>query len=136
LHGKVEIGATAVDYRPLPVPGEWFGFPVTPTLVSWSLHAMDGRNVVPPTTVADFRHTEPPNTDFLRVYAAATYQNFPVFGRHYFVGHGGRYVFNLMPNPLDTTRLRDGRYILTVNVADVCGNRGALAEQIRVANGT
>jgi hypothetical protein len=136
LHGKVEIGATAVDYPPLPAPGEWFGFPVTPALVSWSLHTAGGGSVVPPTTVADFRRTEPPNSDFWRVYAAGTYQNFPVFGRRYFFGHGGRYVFNLTPNPLDTTRLHDGEYILTVNVADVCGNRGALTEPIRVTNRT
>jgi hypothetical protein len=28
----------------------------------------------------------------------------------------------------------DGRYLLTVNVADTCGNRGSLTERVAIAN--
>lgn len=91
--------------------------------------------MVPSTTVVDFRRTLPPNRDFWRVYAPGTYQNFPDFGRHKFFGLPGRYLFNLTPRALDTRRLRDGSYDLTVDVADVCGNRGSLTERLRVENG-
>ena len=134
LFGRIEIAATAADYPPVPVPGEWFGFPVTPAVVEWMMRTANGRVVIPWTTVADFRHTEPPNRDFWRVYAAGTYQNFPVFGHHYFVGRDGRYVFNLTPSALDTRRLHDGEYVLTVQAADVCGNRGALSQRITIDN--
>ena len=134
LHGVVYITADAEDEPPLPVPVPWFGFPVTPALVSWRLTTLTGAVVVPPTTVADFRHTVPPNRYFWRVYAAGTYQNFPVFGHIYFFGKPGRYLFSLTPNGLDTTRLRDGSYILGVQAADVCGNRGLFAERIIIHN--
>jgi hypothetical protein len=134
LYGRIEIAATAADYPPVPVPGEWFGFPVTPAVVDWMMRTANGRVVVPWTTVADFRHTEPPNRDFWRVYAAGTYQNFPIFGHHYFVGRDGRYVFNLTPSALDTRRLHDGEYVVRVQAADVCGNRGGLSERISIDN--
>ena len=85
-------------------------------------------------TIADFRHTEPPNQDFWRVYAAGTYQNFPAFGHHYFFGRPGEYLFNLTRSPLDTARIPNGVYLLTVKVADVCGNRGSLSERVRINN--
>jgi hypothetical protein len=134
LHGRIEIAATAADYPPVPVPGQWFGVPVTPAFVEWTMRAANGRIVLPWTTVADFRHTEPPNRDFWRVYAAGTYQNFPIFGRHDFVGRDGRYVFNLTPTALNTRRLHDGEYVIKVRAADVCGNRGGLSERITIHN--
>jgi hypothetical protein len=134
LHGTVYLAADAEDEPPLPVPVPWLGFPVTPALVSWRLTTSTGATVVPPTIVADFRHTLPPNRDFWRVYAAGTYQNFPVFGHIYFFGKRGRYLFNLTPNGLDTSRLHNGTYVLGVQVADVCGNRGLFAERIAVHN--
>jgi hypothetical protein len=135
LHGRVSIAADAKDIPPLPVPGEWFGFPVTPAFVAWRLRDSRGNVVVPLTTVADFRRTEPPNRDFWRVYAPGTYQNFPVFGDHFF-RRAGEYLFNLTPSALDTTHFHDGRYVLTVDVADVCGNRGSLSERIKIGNPT
>ena len=134
LRGRVEIEANAYDTPPIPVPGEWFGFPVTPALVTWRLKKTDGQAAVQRTTVADFRRTESPNRDFWRVYAAGTYQNFPVFAHHYFFRHSGRYLFNLTPTPLDTARFPNGRYVLTVEAGDVCGNRGSLIEWVRVRN--
>jgi hypothetical protein len=134
LHGQVLIAADATDEPPLPVPTPWLDYPVTPALVSWRLTTPGGATVVPLTTVADFRHTLPPNRQFWEVYAAGTFQNFPVFEHVYFFGQRGRYLFNLTPDSLDTRRLPNGDYILTVRVADVCGNRGLLAERITIRN--
>jgi hypothetical protein len=134
LRGRILVAADAWDVPPVPVPEPWFDFPVTPAWVGWRLRTGDGRVVLPERTVVDFREQEPPNRDFWRVYAAGTYQNFPVFGDRFFYRHRGRYLFNLTPTPLDTTALRDGDYLLTVNVADVCGNRGSLTEKIHVQN--
>lgn len=134
LHGLVFLAADAVDEPPLPVPFPWFGYPVTPALTSWRLTTAAGTVVVPPTVVADFRHTLPPDRDFWQVYAAGTYQNFPVFGHVYFFGKPGHYLFNLTPNGLDTTHLADGNYVIGIQVADVCGNRGLLAAHITIHN--
>ena len=134
LHGRVEIAADAAQAPPLPVPGNWFGLPVTPALVAWNLKDAGGRVVIPERVVADFRRTEPDNRDFWHVYATGSYQNFPVFAHHFYWRLPGRYLFQLTPHLLDTNELRDGRYLLTVNVADVCGNRSSLTEQITVTN--
>lgn len=134
LAGRVVIEAEARDLPPLSVPGEWLDFPVTPAFVAWRMTTASGRVVVPETTVVDFRTTEPPNRDFWRVYAAGTYQNFPVFGHRYFWHVVGRYVFRLTDRPLDTRTLRNGEYEIRVDVADVCGNRGSLGERVRIAN--
>lgn len=134
LRGDVLIAANAIDTPPLPVPGVWLGHPVTPALVIWRMTAANGRVVVPWTKVADFRHTEPPNRDFWRVYAAGSYQNFPVFGHHYYFGQPGRYLFRLTRTPLATTRLPNGEYRITVTAADICGNHGTLNQQIRIRN--
>jgi len=134
LHGRVFIAAAAEDTPPLPVPLPWFGFPVTPALVTWRLTGRDGRVVVPDTVAADFRHTVPANRFFWTVYAAGTYQNFPVYGDIYHFGEPGRYLFRLTPRGLDTTRLPNGDYQLTVHTADVCANRGLLTERITVHN--
>jgi hypothetical protein len=134
LHGLVFLAADAEDEAPLPVPFPWFNYPVTPALTSWRLTTAAGAVVVPSTVVADFRRTLPPNRNFWQVYAAGTYQNFPVFGHVYFFGKPGRYLFNLTPNGLNTRRLADGNYNLGVQVADVCGNRGLLAAHITIHN--
>ena len=67
-------------------------------------------------------------------YAPGTYQNFPVFAHHYYWRVPGQYLFRLTPHPLDTRLIPDGRYLLTVNVADICGNRGSLSERVMIAN--
>jgi hypothetical protein len=136
LRGRVDIAAEAADTPPLPVPGFWLGFPVTPAVVAWRLVRERGGVVLPQRVVADFRHTVPYNRDFWQVYASGTYQNFPVFGHRFYWRIPGRYIFRLTRHPFNTRRVRDGRYLLTVDVADVCGNRGSLTEQIVVANHT
>lgn len=134
LHGEVLVSARAQDEPPLPVPGVWYGFPVTPALVKWRIVAADGSVVRPWQVAADFRHTEPPNRDFWKVYGAGTYQNFPVFGDHYFYRRPGRYIFNLTKERLDTKLLRNGDYVVAVKAADVCGNVGTLREWVTVHN--
>jgi hypothetical protein len=134
LHGRIEIAADAEDLAPLAVPGAWFGFPVTPALVAWRLTSGSGRTIVPETTIADFRHTEPPSRDFWQVYTAGTYQNFPVFDHHFFWRQPGQYLFRLTRTALDTTGLQDGRYLVTVDVSDVCQNHSSLRESVVVDN--
>ena len=135
LHGLVRFTADATDAPPLAVPGQWFGFPVTPALVRWRLSRPTGKAVVRWRTSVDFRRTEPPNRQFWRVYAAGTYQNFPVFGHHYFQGQAGRYLFELARRPLDTRRLANGAYVLSVRASDICGNSSSLSVPVRVENG-
>jgi pimeloyl-ACP methyl ester carboxylesterase len=135
LHGTVLITASSDDLPPIPVPGHWLDFPVTPALIAWRMTSKTG-TVVPETTVADFRHTEPQNSAFWHVYAAGTYQNFPIFAHRYYFHHAGRYLFNLTPTPLNTRHLPDGRYGITVAVADTCGNHSSLTESVRITNRT
>jgi hypothetical protein len=134
LRGRIRLAASASDRPPIPVPGHWFDLPVTPALVTWKLAHAGGHVVVHWRVAADFRHTEPPNRHFWDVYAPGTYQNFPVFGHRYFWGQPGRYLFELTPRGLDTRALANGRYVLTVRAADICGNRGTLRLPLRVAN--
>jgi hypothetical protein len=134
MRGTVQIAAMARDMPPLPVPGAWLGFPLTPALVAWRMTATGGVSVVPETVIVDTRRTEPFDRNFWRVYAVGTYQNFPVFANHYYFRQPGRYLFNLTPQALDTLSLPNGRYTITVNVADVCGNRGSLSEQVQIDN--
>jgi hypothetical protein len=134
LRGRVLIAASAADTPPIPVPGNWLGFPVTPALVSWRLTSLSGRVVRPERVVADFRRTEPPNRDFWTTYADGTYQNFPTFASHYYLGQAGQYRFDLTPTALNTRALANGQYTLTVDAADVCGNRGSLSETLTIAN--
>jgi hypothetical protein len=134
VSGTVNLVADAADTPPLPVPGAWDGFPITPATVQWTLTGESDRAVVPVRTVADFRRFEPEPRDFWNVYAAGTYQNFPVFDHHYFWRRPGVYLFKLTREPLDTRRLRNGLYRLRVFVSDLCGNRGTLTERIRIAN--
>lgn len=134
LHGRVLIAAKAEDSPPVPVPGEWFGHPVAPALVSWRITAK-GVTLKPETVVVDFRKTEPPNRDFWHVYASGTYQNFPVFAHTYFFRYAGQYMFNLTgAAALDTRRYPNGRLGVTVDVADVCGNRSSFSETVSIAN--
>lgn len=136
LTGDISVAASAEDLPPIPVPGEWFGFPVTPALVAWRMTTAGGTTVVPETIVADFRHTEPRNAEFWRIYAPGTYQNFPRFGHHSYFHLPGRYMFDLTPSLLETGRFPNGNYVLTVVVSDVCGNRGSLSVPIRIDNPT
>lgn len=135
LHGTILIVTSADDQPPIPVPGHWLDFPVTPALIAWRLTTSTGI-VIPERVVADFRHTEPRNQNFWHVYAAGTYQNFPIFAHHLYWHRAGRYLFNLTPTPLNTRQLPNGRYRITVDAADTCGNHSSLTEHVKVTNGT
>ena len=134
VRGTILISVDVHDATALPVASAWYGVPVAPALVTWRLKNSRGRIVLPTRIVADFRHTEPPRREFWKVYASGTYQNFPAFGDTYFYGRPGRYLFNLTPTPLNTTRFRNGRYELTVTGVDTCGNRTAATTYLRVRN--
>ena len=133
LHGSVSIVADAADIPAIPVPGHWLGFPVTPAFVSWRLVSSAGA-VIERRVTADFRHREPRMRHFWRVYAAGTYQNYPDFANHFYWHLSGRYLFNLTGSPLNTRRLPNGPYRITVLAADTCGNESTLTEQITVDN--
>jgi hypothetical protein len=134
LTGDVEIVAEAYDMPNLPVPGSWFGYPVAPALVLWSMTNEQGAFVVLPTVVADFRFTLPPRRDFWRVYARGTYQNKPRFGWQQFLTLPGRFEFKLTHSPLDTNRLPDGAYLIRVTVEDTAGNSSTREQPITICN--
>jgi len=132
LAGDVEIVAEASDLPSLPVPGSWYGFPVSPAALSWRLTSGSGQDVVPEQVAIDFRSSEPEDDAFWHVYVHGTYQNFPRVGRRYLFRQAGKYLFDLTPDPLDTTKLPAGSYVLTVTATDVCGNTGSLSQPVFV----
>jgi hypothetical protein len=94
--GIVSIVAAADDTAPVPVPGLWAGFPLSPALMQWSLSKVNGPVYVRNAPVFDFRTTLPVARDFWFVYARGSYQNAPRFSNtQYFVP--GRYLYNLAP---------------------------------------
>ena len=133
VEGRISIIARAEDTPPLAVPGAWDGFPVGPAVVRWRLLGPNGESK-PWRVAADFRRSQPPQADFWTVYAPGTYQNFPVFDRHFFWRQAGRFLFRLTKHPLDTRRLLNGTYTLEVTSQDICGNRGALTQQLVIDN--
>jgi hypothetical protein len=133
VSGAITITARADDLPPMPVPGAWSGFPLAPAVVRASLRAQSGR-IVWKRVAADFTRREPTRKHFWQVYAAGTYQNFPVFDNRYYWRRPGRYVFLLTHGPLDTRRFPNGSYTVRVAATDECGNTGTLSERIRIAN--
>jgi hypothetical protein len=133
LCGRVELDTDAFDLPPVPVPGNFKGLPVAPELVQWELTRLGGASIVPWRTVADFRTTLPPNSDFWNVYAKGTYQNAPRFGREQYTSLPGRYLF-LLDRSYDTTAITNGVYVLTVLVADGHGHEAVAAQRISVLN--
>jgi hypothetical protein len=133
LCGRVELDVDAYDRQPMPVPGTYKGLPVAPALVQWSMTRVGGKVVVPLKTVADFRQTLPPNSQFGKFYAKGTYENSPRFGREQYAGVPGRYLFLLAGN-YDTTNVPNGNYVILVRVADVRGNHSVGTERISILN--
>jgi hypothetical protein len=131
--GSVELVAQAFDMPALPVPGAWYGYPVSPALVSWALLS-GNRYVVQPTVVVDFRYTLPLNREFWKVYARGTYQNKPRFGNQQFREWQGRFEFRLTPGLFNTRRIPDGTYTLRVTAQDTSGNRISHTEPLTVCN--
>jgi hypothetical protein len=133
LCGRVELDVDAYDEPPMPVPGTYRGLPVAPALVQWSMARVGGKVVSPWKTVADFRRTLPPNSQFFSTYAKGTYENSPRFGREQYAGMPGRYLFLLAPY-FDTTSVPNGNYTIEVRVADVRGNSSTGSLRISILN--
>ena len=134
VHGRIDVFADAYDL-PVRVDGFSLGLPVTPALVSWWLTTLGGRVVRRTQTPVDFRVSEPPNWAFWRIYGRGTYPNGPIFGGQLYKKMPGRYLFRLTPRGLDTRRLADGTYVLTVTARDIRGNGGSLSQRFEVVNG-
>ncbi len=133
LCGRVEFEVDAYDLPPVVVPGKFEGLPVAPALVQWTMTTLGGVAVVPWQTVADFRVTLPPNSDFWNVYAKGTYQNAPRFGREQYPSMPGRFLFVLDRN-YDTAALGNGVYVATVLVGDGHGHKAVARQRISVLN--
>jgi hypothetical protein len=130
--GTVSLTATAHDMPPLPVPGAFAGFPVSPALVTWSLASVDGSFFVSGLPAADFRKTLPAARNFWSVYARGSYQNAPRFSnRQYFMA--GRFMYNLS-NLLDTRFYPNGVYEVAVQVSDMRGNASEAEQRFTIAN--
>ena len=134
VHGRIDVFADAYDL-PVRIDGFSLGLPVTPAVVSWRLATAGGRVVRGTQTPVDFRLFEPSNHTFWRIYGRGTYPNGPVFGGQLYKKMPGRYLFRLTPHRLDTRRLADGTYVITVTARDIRGNRGSLSQRFEILNG-
>ena len=133
LTGRVEITTEAGDAPSLPPNGSWSDADVAPALIRWRLLTGSGVPVAG-RTAADFLLTEPPNSRFWNVYAAGTFQNFPVFDNHLYWRQPGRYLYHLTARPLNTRRLQNGNYNLQVTAADLCGNTTTVSQPVTISN--
>jgi murein DD-endopeptidase MepM/ murein hydrolase activator NlpD len=131
LTGKVRIVADAYDTPALPNPYPWAKVPVAPAKITWRLTTAAGR-VVAKNTSVDFRFGEPPRQDFCAVYAPATEQNFAAVDGTFHWGKPGRYLYDLTPHLIDTTRLPPGSYRVTVKAADTRGNKGVRTQVVEI----
>ena len=110
-------------------------FPVVPAALTWSLSTLGGRVVVRPTTAVDFRAGAPrSNAGFWGVYARGTYQNRAVISARLHSGMPGRFLFKLTHSPIDTRRLANGIYRVTITAVDTAGNRGTVSERLDIWN--
>jgi hypothetical protein len=132
LCGTVSLVTAAHDTPPLPVPGTFGGFPVSPGLVEWSLVRLDGLVYVPWVPAADFRTTLPVVRNFWNVYARGSYQNAPRFSNQQFQ-MPGRFLYNLA-GTLDTRSYPNGPYEVRVHVSDMRGNWSDGIQVFRIDN--
>jgi len=132
LCGTLSLVAAAHDIPPLPVPGTFAGFPVSPALVTWSLTRLNGLLYVPTVPAADFRMTLPIGRNFWNIYARGTYQNAPRFSNQQF--HiPGSFLYNLVQT-FDTRSYPNGAYEVRVHVSDMRGNSSDGVQQFHVEN--
>jgi hypothetical protein len=134
VRGRIRILADSFDTPQLRSPYPWGRLPVAPAHVAWSLETLRG-TVVAHNTAADFRYGEPPRPQFCSVYAPGTEQNFAAVGGTFHWGKSGRYLFDLTPHLIDTSRLPHGRYRLTVTAIDSAGNWGMRTELLDLRAG-
>jgi hypothetical protein len=130
--GTVSLVAAADDAAPMAVPGVFAGFPLSPSLLTWSLAKVGGITYVRDAEAADFRTTLPLSRSFWNVYARGSYQNAPRFSnRQYFMP--GRFLYNL-ESFVDTRSYPNGLYEITVAVSDMRGNSSEAALQFKIEN--
>lgn len=132
LCGRVSLVATAHDMPPLPVPGTFAGYPVSPASVTWSLTMLSGFAYVPTIPAADFRTTLPIVRNFWNVYARGSYQNAPRFSNQQFQ-MPGRFLYNLAAT-FDTRSYPNGSYEVRVHISDMRGNWSDGVQQLRIEN--
>jgi len=132
LCGTVSLIAAAHDSPPLPVPGTFSGYPVSPALVTWSLARLDGLVYVPTVPAADFRTTLPLVRNFWNVYARGSYQNAPRFSNQQFF-MPGRFLYDLA-GTFDSRSYPNGTYEVRVHVSDMRGNWSDGVQQFHVGN--
>jgi hypothetical protein len=133
LHGRVELLVDAYGFPARPLSGAWQAMPVAPALIRWQMTTARGKIVIRERAAVDFRRTIPPKRRFWQVYARGTYQNFPVIGAHYYWRRKGLFLY-LLDRRLNTRLLQNGRYLITVTVADICDKSRSLALGLRVLN--
>jgi hypothetical protein len=135
VRGRVSLTVEASDTSSLPAPAPWRGLPVAPAALSWRLERLSTHAVVVPQTVAvSFREGLPPNGEFWRYYTRGTYQNMPRFGATIYAGMPGRFIYKLTPDGIDTTRFRNGVYVVRVSAVDIRGNGATIVKRISILN--
>jgi hypothetical protein len=132
--GPIRIVADAFDTPELPSPYPWGHLPVAPVHVAWQLQTAAGQ-LVAHNTAADFRYGEPLRRQFCTVYSPGTEQNFAAIAGSFHWGKAGRYLFDLTPHLIDTSRLPEGSYRITVTATDSAGNWGTRSEPIELVHG-
>ena len=110
------------------------GLPVAPVHVARQLQTAGGR-LVAHNTAADFRYGEPLRRQFCTVFAPGTEQNFAAVAGSFHWGKAGRYLVDLTPRLIDTTRLPEGSYRITVTATDSAGNCGTRSEPVELVHG-
>jgi hypothetical protein len=69
------------------------------------------------------------------VYAPGTVQNFAAVDGVYRWARPGRFLFDLTPRTLDTSRLNPGRYLLTVTAGNLGDRTASRTERITIDRG-
>jgi len=133
--GTVSIVSEIHDTPQVKVRGTFADFPISPAFVTWAMRrAGTGKVIVQTTPVADFRGTLPPVAGFWNIYARGTYQNAPRFGPRQYELMPGRFIYALTPDGLDTRKLPNGVYRISVRASDMRGNTRVATQPFTVVN--
>jgi murein DD-endopeptidase MepM/ murein hydrolase activator NlpD len=133
LRGFVAPVAEAFDNPAMTVHGSWYGMPVAPASLRWTLRRSSTGKTVRHGVPFDFRRLLPARNRFWHVYARGTYQNHPRFAGRQYPKLRGRYLYRL-GGVLDTRSLRDGVYVLRVAASDTRGNVGVRRQVVGICN--
>jgi murein DD-endopeptidase MepM/ murein hydrolase activator NlpD len=135
VHGSVELVAEASDFSAMPVPGLWNGLPVTPAKLTFHVNSVPEETTVLSEAIAmDVSRTLPATSDMWHTYARGTHMNMVQMGVHRYWYQPGVYLFKLTPQPLDTHRLEDGVYRITVTAWDTRDNHSSTSQVFQIHN--